>query len=907
MRSVLGLILFVAVAGCSLVGEKGPGPKIVDNEPKIGGCDFPARDSFVPLRNASRGTLYQTLDCTKEKLDSAFAQIKGKRPGEISVSELRTLYNAGLLKLDSLAQYETDASWEWLGELIATLHPDGRPAISQQAAHRILEILRGQVPLFRDWMETETDGRDFPQDRIIELIDRTLPAVQSLFDLLSPNWSLSLGRMRELISGSEPLLRKFPGLDEIQIRDVNEKVEAVWILKSFLLADPLGQGVRSDLRLDEIQRFLRTSLQIASQLPATKRWGLSHLNLGKIPADLPTEWGTAMRGLEQYFLDGQFTSIDSEILAWALKRLNVKGISADLASDLVRLSQRLYPFGQRGLHPRSLIPLLNQAQPLATKLIAAASDFPADCEPGFNRCLVTLRTALKSPTLKRIALKGQPNYWRNEYAKLPLERPLDGLLDFFDVTGRLAKQLMVEKIFATFDADGMGKLPLKGVYQEDLKSTLDLTYTFLRFLSAGSTSSRPSTDRLKQEEAVPEIMTLKPSSLYGLMGLLGDRWMPDGNRDNALDAHELFSVVQFYEEHAVTASRLAYSYRLQVPRYIPTVLVENPNEMWRLHDSSNALVDRTRFVRSLYPEFLAQEKAHHLFFSKVTTETMESLFHGLVSTTPRRPVKVYAYSSGSSAPQESLLENYVSVSEAQAPAAVLVAMQKLDLACDKHEDMKFDWRELDCVTPLLLEASLNIVTSAMVEMEPGVYDLSRVLLSFLQRPGIPLSLAKFVLVSGSFIKPFKSLLNDLDQWLKPKAFLDWTTLGAWVQSMQKKGELTVEELNQLGKDNFLICDVEAQDGELKGGKEMDCATKLAVSQLTDSASTLFGNEAPKGAIEKFLILVQTEVMRVAIEFGLQRPEVIAEFLAGSPLYSSKAKILGILEELLRRGQPLPPQ
>src|SRR3989338_3989960 len=85
---LLVTLIFLSVAGCSMIGEQGPGPKIVDYQPQFGGCDFPDKNKFENIKGLTADTLHQTFDCAREKLDSAFAQVKGNLPGEISVTEL---------------------------------------------------------------------------------------------------------------------------------------------------------------------------------------------------------------------------------------------------------------------------------------------------------------------------------------------------------------------------------------------------------------------------------------------------------------------------------------------------------------------------------------------------------------------------------------------------------------------------------------------------------------------------------------------------------------------------------------------------------------------------------------------------------------------------------------------------
>ena len=74
MRLLLVTLIFLSVAGCSMIGEQGPGPKIVDYQPQFGGCDFPDKNKFENIKGLTADTLHQTFDCAREKLDSAFAR-----------------------------------------------------------------------------------------------------------------------------------------------------------------------------------------------------------------------------------------------------------------------------------------------------------------------------------------------------------------------------------------------------------------------------------------------------------------------------------------------------------------------------------------------------------------------------------------------------------------------------------------------------------------------------------------------------------------------------------------------------------------------------------------------------------------------------------------------------------------
>jgi hypothetical protein len=85
-------------------------------------------------------------------------------------------------------------------------------------------------------------------------------------------------------------------------------------------------------------------------------------------------------------------------------------------------------------------------------------------------------------------------------------------------------------------------------------------------------------------------------------------------------------------------------------------------------------------------------------------------------------------------------------------------LDRLMIRCDSNEDEKLSWQELDCATPLLLELSIQVVNSGLLQLDPVLYDSLRLLLPQLQKPGIPTILAKLLLVNGHL----KQLDSHLD-------------------------------------------------------------------------------------------------------------------------------------------------
>lgn len=884
MRRFVQICLILVLCGCGLLGEKEPPTATLKADTSLGSCNFPSKDDLTEPGRASVERLRAAIDCAAQKVDQAFDKVQGATPGELTVAELRTLHRQKILDLPS----ELGDYWDDIGQVLPLFHPANRPALHRTHIKEILAWAWKHAP--KVVRAQKIDYRNKDLDWLV--VDETIQSIDELLELLSSRFSLSFSQARATLA---KIRDKHP---RTVSEDALSTLEAAWILKSLILEDKNGAGIYSDLRSDGAIQVIRLGLESFRQSRETFHWGAREALPHAIPTALPQEWGKIATIWKRYFDEGSFAPIESQRLDWALKQLNPRSTLSQLAGDIVRVTQRLSPRDRvyGGLHPVGIAPLLDEAARVAADLVAIREAFPA-CETAYQ-CRLPLRVASAHPILSKVAFKGGVNYWMYSDDSKPVpEKRLDYPLQWEQTAVRLVHRRLFHRVFQAFDRNHDGLIPLEGQKMEELEETFDLAYTFLRFIAV---ENRKPQKEGEKEEQLPQLVVVKPGPLYKVLGLIGDRWMPDGNRDKALDAEEFFSVLKVYEDIQERARSASYSLG-SAKRYLRlkdwTPYFSYADTVFSRHEYIRAL---GRSLGRVFPSLREELKS-------VPSLTHESLYHALIGLPNRDSIEVREQGPPSASETDAIktLHHYVSDSDSLGPAAIFNVLDRLMVLCDRNEDDKLDWRELDCAVPLVLDGAFQTVNSSLIELDPGTFDGARVMLSFLQMPGMPLTLAKLIVANGS-IKDFRleKEMGEIANWADTDMIATFDDLARFVGAPLEATPAAFAAWRLEARRRFGGCDKAPQDGKIQGKEEVSCLALEVLKRVAMTAAKVFGGELTPVAEAQLKELEASQIVRLGVALATQAPGVLDPIFQTYKLTAAPRKILFILEEIIRRGRPL---
>lgn len=881
----LTLLLLLPFLGCGLLNETEQRPAQLKAEAGAASCEFPGKNDLFDEERATLGAIHQAIDCLEKKMQSAFDQLKGEVPDELSAGELRTLYERKILDLpEAVGDF-----WKDIEAALPALHPEARPAISRGRLQEIIAWARRYAPLYFRALRAQRGDPDLDWMREEE----TLGALEAALGFISPKFRFTYSQ------ASGVMERTCKRVRSCKWHEMRDELEAGWIAKSLVLEDKDRQGIRADVRGDTLIEIGRVGIESLRRAKLTFRWGNHEVMPQYTPEGLAEEWVSIAALWKNYFAQRYFAYIESDPLSWVLKKTHRRSRLSELAGDIVRASQRLSPAGERqpGLHPVGLVPLLDTTAQIALDIYASRLAF-GSCSPN-TRCAIPLRKALAHPVLKEVALKGGIEHWR--YEEVTPEKRLDYEISWATALSRLTERKFVGQLFDAFDSNKDGKIPLEGVTTEDLNETFDLAFTFLRFLSVEGSPSPPKTDDSVPEEQLPTLILVKPGPLYRILGLIGDRWMTDGNGDRALDSDEFFSVMKVYSDISDTASSVGY--RTGADRFARAADFKPQQFDW-----SNSIYGRKSFVQGLHRASAQLFPTMRETVKALPAEPRDSLFHALVGVPVRNPIEVYSLMVPPDSAQLSILNNYTDDSAGLAPAALISVLDRLMHRCDYDESNYFEWNELDCAVPLILDAGLQTVNSALLDIDPGPNDAARVLLSFLQMKGIPLTLAKLVVTNGSVLKfQMEPEMKKLAEWIHTDLKADWTKLAYFIGAPKPGTVGAAEQLKYWKLEairRFGKCDTAPKNEELQGEAELECFAQEVLRQVADSLQQLVGSGATPDAAAYFGELEASRVIRLGLALATQTAKEIEGQMLTLKAGSEPKKILLILEEIIRRSVPL---
>lgn len=863
MRAVL-LVTLLLLNGCGWLREREPSAATISAKATSAECELGNFEELIDYRKAKNESLLRTLDCLDKKLDHAFTSLRGAVANEISVAELRRLHREKILKLPA----EVDEWWEALEIVLPLFHPEGRPAVIHDIGKQVLARARRDTDLY---LRILGGGGGTRPTWLAD--SETWDAAEAWLNFLSPAFSLNLSKA--LVVG-----KRFKASDR--------HIEAGWIAKNLVVIDAKETITGTNLRT-----LIRHGIESARLVPRFQLWLAERGLPQNMPAQLVEEANAAAEVWKRYFGENSFNSIDKDLLAWALEQLTPNSNLSTLAGDLVRVSQRLSASTgarDRGLHPRSVLPLLDQLPEIARNFQSAAPAF-GTCESK-SRCEISLREAVENPMLRLVAMKGPRSWWPSSRKELP-KRRLDMHIGWESAVSRLIERAFVTKLFSVFDKNHDGLLSLESSSAEELTETLDLGFTFLRFITLESSS--PKHD--ESEEKVPAMIPIKPGPLTKVLGLLGDRWMPDGDQDGALNADEFFSVVKVYND--INDRTEDAGYALQIDQYLKA---GDYVPQMTYYYGKDTYYRRKEFVRAL-PQAILDGLPHlalELQLDKPGLD-IESLFHAVLPIPQRDPLEAInvkaAWASGGATKE--IVSHYLQAPDAIAPVAILSVLDRLMIRCDGDENGLLDWRELDCGVPLVLEGGLQTVTSGLLDIDPGPHDASRALLSFLQAPGTPITAAKLIVANGSV----RDLSLDEDfakvlQWLDRDLKISWDDLARFIAARPVPAA-SLKFWRIEAEKRYRHCDTDPVDGLLQGKKEITCFANETIERILATAKTLTG-QTP----EDLEMLKDAESVRLGLSLATQTQASVDQLLFGFGIHSHPKRILNLLEEIIRRSVPL---
>lgn len=862
----LGLIGFLS--GCSFLGDSRPPAPTVKVSTELKACQFKDWDSFRDQKKVSVALIHSAADCVQEQIDSAFSKIRGKVPGELSLAELQTLEREKILDTKKAfgVEFNEPAQWLVVEEVLRILHPEARAALSQKTLHKILDYARAHSSLAIELLNSE-HGRSLPH------FDQMLSAAEGALVFLSDNYRISLGRAKNL-------LKLFVWREDPQeLSQAEARLEAIWILKSLGLPTDSPQDVRGDVTVSSIKSVVRWGLNFARQAPLTRQWIFDDLHPAKIPSQLPDEWEQLSYEFVNFFSENSFAPVERDFLAWSIRKVSPYSYMWDFSADFIRTSQRLSPKGkiERGLHPRFLTTVVQGLRPLAEEMIGAAAAY-SDCTAArVWDCQIPYRVALTNPVLKNVALKSPFSYWSLRDEKSAIKKSLDLPLYWYGVTPLLIKRSFVGRIFDSFDRSGNG-IALAGGDPSEIKEALDLANSFIRFASIDNGASKSRLPENKEEEPVIIPIVARAAPLHRILGLVGERWFQDGEPDGLLTRDEFFSAIQMFTEVQQNASTAVpynalryfeFSYPAKGATYEP------------------AFYRRDEFVKNLgngFKNILSPLLYRNL--EELGAARRNSFFHALVNDEKKAPLRVVKTTWGTR--DFETLIYYVEGGEALAPSAILTALDKLWIRCDSDENGVLDWKEMDCAVAPMLAAGLEVINSGIVEIRPGVNDLSRVLLDVLQKPGVPVTIAKVLIANGSLTE--LNISEELFQWVENEASLNVLQVVPLVTLLSSGKGATLSRY--LGADSN-------HDGKYCGRKEMQKLANIFSSDIKEMAEREIPNIS-WATLQKFKDTIDNPLFQRVLIVGLFRPEVLTQIIERLPLKTTPVKVLALLEQLLRR-------
>lgn len=701
VRTGLLVITITLAPSCGgFLGEREAPAPTVQTASSNQSCSLPRADDlksvlFNPLQ------LSQAADCLNSQLDEGFKSVRGGVEDELSVSELKQLVQRRVIALD----FQDERKWGALEGALRLFHPNGRPALHRGSVQQLLKWAKSHSEIFLRIKNTKAE------DLLKVSYDEILPAVEELREFMSSDavltrdWFLHVSKMTGMMR--------------------EDAAKAVWSLRLLLLADPTASGDEGQVVGSSIKSLLTLAIDVAKEARNLVQW----YERNEAPSNLRdlhrSEAKAVSNRIRRYFKAAPFSSISSTILQLSLERLMPGTGIAELAPDLVRLTQRLGKDEppKSGLHPYGLLALTDQFPDLI-KDVTTAATFYQSC-PSIKNCARPLRNVMENPFLSRVALKTplEATYYDPVEKKMKMRHSRGEIsIQFKAIMDTLAVRRILHRIFATLDSDGNGLINYTETSIKSAQEGFDFAYTFLRFATAlgsavdDSEGSVDSTKQLKSEQRVLIPLTMKPSAIYNVAGIIGDQWLADGDGDGQLNADEFFSVLSTYLEVERLSKKLvteaAASTRPDRPKLYQ--IVQEAGEL-----STNAtrpLFCRTDFAKKMHWGFENELPWIYDAFEKLSEEKRTELGHGLAPKTDFA-LKVVEVEAGVPGKEAKVLYQYADYESAMGTAALGLLMDRLWLTCDGDESLTLNTRqEIDCARVRIAKMTRAILDTNLMDV-----------------------------------------------------------------------------------------------------------------------------------------------------------------------------------------------
>lgn len=901
MKYLIALLILAFLTGCGGWGESETPVEIVSVDAKPAECELPKPEKF---KVANRAVIDELTSCLRLQLDDGFKRVRGSHPGEFSLGEVKTIFRKGIFRGPD--GVDIHRHWETIGLLLSFWDDQGRSVLTHKKASQILDWAERHADLvYRFWMQEKNLDKSLEWDLILS----GLNAGEEFVDLISDKFRLKREDLEAAIDTALTVSSQVQGKPTKPAQEWIDSIRSLWNVKGLVLVDEYEQGTSFDISGHSLKELIRMAIRAGKLAKLTHRWAMERLLPAAIPPGIPDEWRRISEVVQSYFQNKLFDYVHLSDLQRAYyevsRRVDYQGKAGPLYGlipDLVRIAQRLSPYEYRfmGIHPQAYLPFLSEAEHLGADLVSAAKAFPDSCTRDFN-CRVSIRQVAKHPVLKRLIFKGEYQYdGYSVSGKHPAKR-WDSTISFHQVTTRATQRRLISKIFEAFDQDKDGLMPFSGDMNDGAKEVLNLSYTLLRFLTKEETP-----DPKERITPVPRPAFIKPDALYRSLGLVGDTWMPDSNVDGSLDKDEFFSATSLYQliEDKATLGFMGEGGFDDLDG--GTYFFSRP-----------AFIDHLpKHIESTLPFMVPQLKA-------MGREVSDLFFHGLVelSPGPRQGKKIEYYPNNSQNHNPVVeVSDPVSASAALGPMAILTLMDRLMILCDKNEDDKLSWKEMDCAAPRMIGAGLYAVASRAVNIEAPVSDIAYLSLKMINESRLGMTIAKMILVGGSVKKLDFERIIDVVEKAKPQLMVklagSYLSLKLRNYSMLRAfnpvSPARPNPLNQLAEEKLRFLD-ENKDGKISD-EELSKFHAVVIGDLYEYLEDFENNQALIGRIVERIFGEELKgqltnaddlklVVPLLVVLGTQLDSVLDE---NDEIYTDPAKILRVLAELLERDKPFEP-
>jgi hypothetical protein len=915
------LVFALSASGCGLLGEKDRQGSVTLAQ-KSGSCLKEIEPITRKIRRAKKSELISSFDCVQNTANDAFKRIHGRIEGELSIRELRELVEQGLLELPLVS----DAEWDAFGALLSFFHPSGRSAIQKNTVDQLIALGRKATHL---WDDFNFDG-DSRSER-----DRKLNRITEQFRIIMRGFVAVISERGELSSEQfATVLRKL----QLAGEESDDLAEGAFILKELVL--PRARTSRI-LESRGLKRLLETALAADTDAGDFLARRVREIRLDEGDA---VSIGRAAKRVQSYFRDYEFRRLDRTEFDRAIR---LTGAEFDLSREVEILLGRLagvyhLPYSS-GFHIGFVIPLLDRAEQAARDSISLDRWANSFCE-GERYCSMTLAQARASENpLVRILAPKLPLEPILPFQTAPNHR-LEQKIGTWRFSELAIDRHLVRFLFRALDLNGNG-IPIDSLTEEDRSAALNTAYLFLRFaqMTAKTRENQPGEIRIP---SLQEGIQAKAEPLFRLIAIMGDRWIGFPGERGSGDANRVLTGDEFHSSIAIFQNVIRQSSTLYgsqafyspigsgpvVPYYrrsdfyerAPFVFANFIQSPWEgmtpwLHHQYPLLIPN--LIREM-----SDPVRHSL--GGTTSSAWASLLHSMMGRNDSEISVVPIVSNGDSKVEEPVkIRDWVTRDSGIAPVAIINLFERLMQRCDRNDDGKLSWNEMDCSNPLLVETTNQFFKLGLIDFDPGVRDPGVLITDLLAYGTVPYSRQQIPPrirpLTDSAVKLYLSKadlgeLPVLDE-LKENTSANWEDLAVLAglpgnPTPQMRAAYALEAKRLYGN-----CDRNGDD-RILGGEEWNCVDAITIASwarlmVDGQLGRIFGRSGNPTQTAAIAMLESWLAARLntpggqreaeLLIFSYVKPEEFAlSFDASGEIFSSPSKVLSIVESFIRRARAL---